>query len=941
MLTPNPELAELLAAATDKQEWGAIFVDAFTGDGDIRVECTTVGAENSFRDCKLSGPVVFDGQKITSFGTASNSLSYGAVDLSVGEHFLSIANGSHFVQGTLGLPGSGCDFIMSVNPTTSNGFGFTSIHIDAPASLPDGPPVPEGLVTTFDLTNWSASPTSVLFRGGMPFKKGDVPAGVGLEILRGGVPVPAQFDERATWADGSLKFTVCHMRDTELAGSATRTYEIHTVAGGFDNSGTVDLSDVAVDSALTVEVSSLQQYDGDSSVQRGSGAALAVFANHAAVPTRVTKIHSGPVCEGWQVWGMFRDGAGGAGSEDAHLKVNWYVDVWKDENGDVIDTEFAAELAQDWWAVAGKYRLDYTATLKRNASTVQAYAGVQHPYHSRWVTVQMQDDNNHARRHWVSDTPTLTYKFDKEHWRKTHIVPPYDPDQTPVALAKTTYTPLGNMQHRAGLDSTGAYMGRGLLPKCDAAAFARQTPDDFRNSRTNAFAGLGITRHFRDERVRARDGESADIANTLIPLLWNPKPASASTFAELPAPKHAYRGSHGGQTGGYEPFVGGHGVWTSSSDASHAVPYSAFAYMVEGERYFLEASIDLATANAHILNSNEYGGIPFIHWYENTSARAEMSIPSTQYAAIPDYRGQERSLGWSAAIMAPAVALTPDSDPQSAYLKGWAAQCSDYLEECIEYTPPSVLAAGITFLGGTYAIRSPWMEGFIVQGCTQAYLMTEVPGFATYADMVVRSTVAMATRNKYDQIAYRRMVANKAESYSTGNYNTAEHYLVGPINVTVTSDVLLLADADTNLSPAVVADGDVLYFMSRTDASAYIAVPSGYVEGTPLYAIEVSGASFKVAASPSGTPISVTTGSYVIAGEFSGRADLAEVSYPPYLPSGDSYAPIAEATLAIAETAQLPSCPPGTFDAVRDWLAPANRTTDPQWVFKPVVSEEE
>lgn len=929
-LKTNKSLRDKLNGAATKREYLDILHEEFQ-DG-RRLICSLDGVES--RNCTLTGPLLDDGKSITKIGVASDTTSYLAADLSGRTGILRIQSGDNYIEGTLGLD-VGAAFVIDENPTTENGIGIRSIHIDAPAHLPDGPPVAEELITTFDITNWSASPTPVLFRGGMPFKKGDVPAGSGLEILRGGVPVAAQFDERSTWSDGSLKFAVCHMRDTELAGSATRTYEVHTVAGGFGNTGNKSLGDVG---PLTVEVSSLTQYDGDSSTTRGSGSALATFAAHAAVPTRVTKIHSGPVCEGWQVWGMFKDGADGSGSEDAHLKVNWYVDVWKDENGDVIDTEFAAELTQDWWAVAGKYRLDYTATLKRNGFTVQAYSGVQHPYHSRWVTVQTQDDNNHARRHWSGSTPTLTYKFDREYWRQSHIVPPFDLDQTPTPAAKTMYTPLGNMQHRAGLDSSGGYMGRGLLPNCDSATFVLQTPEMFRNSRTNAFAGLGITRHFRDDRTRTREGESADIANTLIPLLWDPKPSGDSTFPGLPTPKHAYRGSHGGQTGGYQPFEGGHGVWTSSSDASHAVPYSAFAYMVDGERYFLEASIDLATANAHILNSNEFGGIPFIHWYENVDSRAEMSVPSTRYGGIPDYRGQERSLGWSAAIMSYAVSLTPDSDPQGAYLRGWAAHCGDYLETCIEYTPPSLIASGTTFIGGN-AFRSPWMMGFIVQGCSQLYLTSEVGGFKDYADLASRALVALAERNLYDLILYRYTMSEVYTPYSYGNYRTRELNLQGPTEVSVTGDTLTFVSGDMSLSPTPIRNGDEMYFYSVNSGHGGASMPSEYVAGTPLYVVDASGANCKVAESPGGAPIDVQTGTFQVVGLFTGRDELTEAANPPYLPPADSYAPIAEAVFAIGETAQLPSIPPGTYVTVRAFLANVNRDAYAAWVFAPVEEE--
>ena len=794
------------------------------------------------------------------------------------------------------------------------------------------PPV----VASFALQNWGGTDSAVLFRGGMPFAMGDIPAGTVPEIRRDGVAVAAQFDERTTWSDGSLKFAVCHMRDTTLAASATHEYEIRAVVGSFDNTGATSLATVASNNALTVEVSSFAQWDGSSSATRGAGAALADFATHAGVATRVTKIHSGSVCEGWQVWGMVKDGADGSGSEDAHLKAIWYVDVWKDADGDVIDTEHAVVLSQDWWGVADKYRLDYTATYKRNGATVETYSSLQHPYHCQWATVRKQDDDNSGRRHWASTVPTLRYAFDKDYWVSTGLVPPYDTEYSPEANTSRVYAPLTSVGHRASLDATGGYQGRGVLPNFDAKTFMRQTSLDFRVSRVCAFAGLHVNRHLRDERTRTRSGESADVANTLIPLLWTPKDASASTIAGLPTPKNAYRGTDTdtADKGGWVAVSGGTGVWTSSSDASHAVAYSAFAYLVEGERYFLEASIDLGTYHPHAANGNEFGGMAWLHWYNNTAARTEMSIPSTQWSANPGLYGQERSIGWAVNCITAAAALLPDNDPQGEYMRGWNSHVADYLAECLLYTPPSVAEAGLTFnsksdTSGT--MRNPWMTSFIVQGLCQNYRSTEVEAYKPYANMVVRSLVAMFTRNKYDLNMYRFVCAPSPVAYNSGNWLASDEYLTNPNGVTVASDVLTPSDVEL---PLEVADGDTIYFYPLTNDTVDVALPVGYTAGTPLYVVNVSGTTFQVSLTPGGAPTSIPNGTYQFVGDLTGRAGIAVAAFPPYLPPADSYPPIHVAGFALAEAAGLSEVPPGTAAALEAFLANSDRTSYPAWVMK-------
>lgn len=795
--------------------------------------------------------------------------------------------------------------------------------------------LPTPSLTSFTLDNWdSVTPTRTLFRGGMPFKKGDIPSGSVPEIRRaGGAPVVAQFDERTTWSDGSLKFAVCHMRDTDLAGMASQGYEIYSVTGSFSNTGATTLASVVASDALTVEFSSLAQWNGTSSATRGAGAALAAFATHAGVATRVTKIHSGPVCEGWMVWGMARDGAAGAGSADAHLKTIWHVDVWKDAGGTVIDAEFGCEVAQDWWTVANKFRLDYTATLKRNGTTVETYTGVQHPYKSRWMTVRKTDDNNHARRHWVGAVPALVYKPSKTYWLSTKLVPPMDPAFTPSAGTKATYVPLSNMQHRAHIDDTGDYNGRGVITLFDTLAFMRQTGFDTRNARTNAFAGLHVPYHFRDDRTRTRPSESADVANTLIPLRWVPKSDAASTFTGLPAPKHAYNGvafNDIADKGGYVYPTGGEGVWGTSIDSSHAPAFSTFAYLLEGERYMWEAMVDLATASAHNLTAGQYGGMPWLHWYENTSSRAEMSVPSAQWTGVPAYTvtGNERSVGWATNMLAGAAGLAPDSDPQGQYMKAWNSHCADYLTECFTYQPPSAKQAGQSFneVGGQTNLLLHWQAGFVVMSLLQNKRMTEETGFDAYANMSLRGIVGSATNSLYNLVNNYSLTKLPIESYTSAQTYFTPAQILTSFEVTVASDILTFpADFIYSLQNA-----DEVYFTRNLSKS----LPSGYTEGTKLFVVSASGKTGRVSLTSGGSPISIPNGTYSVGIRAFGDTNTV-AAFPPYLPPANNFFNIGRAALVYAKEEALPDMPAGLADKIVAFSANIDFSADPRWKMVP------
>lgn len=785
------------------------------------------------------------------------------------------------------------------------------------------------LISAFDLTNWSGSTTKVLHRAGMPFKKGDIPSGSVPEIRRGGTPIDAQFDERTTWSDGSLKFAVCHMRDSDLSGSATYSYEIYSVTGSYNNTGTASLASVAAANTLTVEISSFTESNGGAPTTRGSGAALADFSTHAAVATRVTKIHSGPVCDGWQVWGMAKDGSTGAGDEDAHLKSIWYVDVWKDGSSAIIDTEYGAVLSQDWWGVANKRRLAYTATLKRSGATTQAYTGVTHPCQSQMMTARMTDDSNHGKRHWVTAVPTLVYKPDKEYWVSSGMAVPLDPAFTPDANTSVTYVPFGNMQHRADINGTGAYMGRGMWPNCDSATFMRQTAADVRSSRANAFAGLSFPAHYRDERTRTRSSESADVANTLIPLIWSPSASGASTFTGLPTPKDAYNGSgtDSGKFGGWEDVTGGIGVWSTGSsigDSSHAVNFSGFMYMLEGERYFLEATIDMATKGTQGINGNFYGACPTVHWYENTYARSEMSIPSTEWGALPNYREQPRSIGWATLLVGNAAGLIPDNDPMSPYLRGWNDHCGDYLAACNQYTPTSLKPLGICYLSNPEmsGATSPWMNGFVAQGCYQNLRMTENEPIRDYAELMAQGINNLYQRDKYETTAYRVCLSAINADYSgTNPYVGSLDYLM-PNDCSVSSNKVTVSGLYYDPQ-----NGDEVYFINYESAS----LPVGYVEGTRYYAINQSGLTFDVSETLGGAAVPVPDGSYKIGGAWHRGSGMSVAAFPPYLPNADSYSPIAMASLVYAEAEACPNVTPGTSAAMQTFLSGVAQGEWPAW----------
>ena len=803
-------------------------------------------------------------------------------------------------------------------------------------------------ITTFSLDNWGAATSRVLHRAGMPFKRGDIPKNFVPEIRLGETVVAAQFDERVTWKDGSLKFAVMHLRDTDLAAGASNTYEVWAVPGKYNNAGSLSVTAVSAANPLRCELSAIHTYAPTGNTLRGSGVALAKFDSHAAVATRVRKVHSGPVCEGWQVWGMFKEGINGQGEEDAHLKAVWYVDVWKDAAGAELAVEHCAVVTQDWWSSAGKTRLDYDLAYKIGTALVHNYAGVQHPYHSQWATVRMQDDHNHARRHWTTAQPTLLYKPAKLYWIESKLVPNYDttmgPENIPLtrypAIKTGVYVPCGAVDHRPDVNSPGAYMGRGMFPNYDVMAFLTPTEQNARVARANAFAGLGYPGHYRDQRS---DGQ--DVSNKVIPLKCDPKPASYTQVPGLAPPMHAYRG-------GYfepaymeaplwvEPVQGGarHGVWDINSyvgDMSHGVNYSAYGYLTEGERYMLEATIDLAMNTLHGVNANGGGSIPTVRWDNNAFARKEMQLSSPdRWAAISNVAGQERAMGLAMAIYSCAPALSPDGEPQTEYLRKWIAHQNDYLSTLLKSTPPGARRAGMTYTVDN-ATHSIWMHGFNLMGCYRCANMNELDsGFRRYAEMLTIPVNAQVWRNRYDTGIDGVHHLTKGTPYGADNrYVLPQDYFL-PSRVDVVNGVLTTAANWYDFQ-----DGDVVYFLQRSEN---FLLPRGVAPGTRFYAINssvtpvISGGvnrSCEVASTPGGAKVDIPNGRYELAVRLYGgeTGAPAVAAWPPYLPNPDSYFCILQGAVGMGEYEKSPHVVPGATARLKAFLANVDRKKYPAW----------
>ena len=397
------------------------------------------------------------------------------------------------------------------------------------------------------------------------------------------------------------------------------------------------------------------------------------------------------------------------------LKTVWYVDAWKNADGSIYSLEVGAVVAQDWWSIAGKDRLTYSAALLDGSTTIETYSGVSHPYGSQWLTCIQAATPQVGRRHWFGGAiPTLTYQRDAAAVCATLLHPPLDTSLSPTSVSATplTYVPCQsgptptdeNKYHRTNIDGEGGYSGRGPITLVDAVALVRNTALDAAHARVNAHSGLSVPYHYRSNRTRTRPGDSrADVANTIIAQPLMPTHSGDFTAQGMPAPVEAFADGRSSSSNmdGYVGPAGGMGVWvTQTGDASHAVPYSYGHYLYEGERYHLEAQLDHATYALHQQIDN-YGTPALL--LANDSAYASLNIPTGRYNSIPQLwkPSNVRAAGWAMNLLG-KCAVTPATHPARGWVTAWVNQVGAWVENSMQYQPPDMAAAGAFFCSAKF-----------------------------------------------------------------------------------------------------------------------------------------------------------------------------------------------------------------------------------------------
>ena len=823
---------------------------------------------------------------------------------------------------------------------------FATTVLTPPTTTPPTttPPTttPTTLANTYDLVNTASAASTGFSKRGAVFAPGAMPAG-SVPAVSAGV---SQFYGVTRWADGSMRTARQLSRDASFSASESRHYTLTATSGSptaatNGNAGLVSAisgHDLKATFANIKTLSAAAAYAG--------GALVASLATHAAVSTRWTVLTTGPVADVWQGWGM-------AGA-DAHLLVNWYVTRWKNADGSTAFLQVGAVPSLDRWSVPGKEGLSYDAALMDGSTTVVSYPGVQHPYHSQWL-MALADGTAPCVG---ASRPTLHSVPNKDYLVATGLVPPLRTTRAPAAEATPVYVPCGAIEHRANVDGTGGYAGRGVITEMDAAAFMRGDAQAYTRARINALAGLGIPYHYRSNRQRTRPGEAADTANTSIVLKMAPKAASYYDFTALglPIAVDAYNDGRSSQTDGFVPANGGTGVWGPSGDSSHAVSYSYFMALMSGDEWLVEASFDLAMNLAH---QTVYG---YSNYTQVMARGFNSATPADYWSGLLGMRTGDnpRALGWACLIMGHGVGLLPVDHVAAAYAKALLTHNADFIGTNLQYFPAD-FAAGSYYQGnselGLDSLMSPWMQSIIASGAYAAFLVTEDTRLKALGDFTASWAIRNAAAGRWYALdQYRSLCRAKRAGWDASSNPTlpAEQQPFVQIDpdLAASTGVFTMPRAvywnAVNQSPPPLTNGDRVIFTSEQQINSHGALPAGITEGTVGYIVNVAhptmtGAyppatpsTFQVSATPGGAPMVFSTDTQGVnlgwlpqaAAAYTVATASSDVLAFPYIPQWGNYVPIHGATIILAHRAGNPAATSALCAATNTFMAPMLNSAD-------------
>ena len=499
--------------------------------------------------------------------------------------------------------------LLALFPTVSRSQGFTQVKVK----------------------NGAAAQSEAVLTFGMIFKPGDVPAGRGLAVSAGGVPIPVQADAKAAHADGSLRHAVLTVQLGALAAEEARTLQLAAAAQASQGTplGSADVLKTEFDAKVSVTVA-------------GTEYSASVRDLLAAGTPWLT----GSLCTEWLVTARLKSAAGAV---HPHLHARFAIRAYPGLKH--IRADIAVE--NDWAFEPKPQGFTYDARITVGNATAYSKTGLAHAHHARWRKV-----------FWWGGDPTPDYEYDGAYLMATGAFPNYDHGLSilPSALQgmQQDFEPMETGNLSGYMPETGAHDDIGPLPRFSALYLLTMDARARGNVLANGACGGSYAIHYRDMAkdmpVTIDDFPYMTILGSPSDAV-NPKTGKSEAFPDV--------------TGGLDKLT---------PDDAHQPSIAFLPYVITGDYFYLEELQFWASWNMILANPG-YRSLDkgLLFWgQERAQAWSLRTLGQAAYIT-PDAHPQKT---YFMAKVKNNIAWYSDK-----YVKGTGANKLGYLEEDLAYAP--------------------------------------------------------------------------------------------------------------------------------------------------------------------------------------------------------------------------------------------------------------
>lgn len=858
MLRFSPALRATLALATNKADWCAALIAALGATRNVVIKRADApddvwGAGVTVFDGPATGEMSVSSGRVVNLGVMGSATTQIATNLGTGYAVVRVIGSdlNNWVEGTIGVTGSGRDFILRASPANGNtGFGFTSTcSIGAPANLSSGG-AGGTVFKSFTIQNTSATAQaagSVTKLFGNWIKPGDVPAGQHVKFeLTDGTECPHTPMGIVTWPDGSLKFFAAMIRiPVSVAGSATITINLRNGAS-LPAAGARTLSDLTSDD-INVELVGVTNL---------SGTWVASLNTAITDNTDIASYGNGPAGRVWRIGGPLKQ----SGSAHGQLHCWHFVQALQNAAGGLKGIRYLGRVAQPWGNVSTPTpdRRVATAVLKRGATTVRSLTGM-----NTNETVQANLGIGHYTSFFTAGTDgnfdyfqgsgtdatdtTLRVIANKTYDIATKFVASYDTALSVTSNSSVDYRPYG----RAGIDrdmaGTGEREDIGILPGYFVRHLLTQSAVDERMVRTSGLSSGGW-----------RQCARRSTTNQIIPVT-----DISASYAGLGTIQTTWRFRGTANLSGFVSPSTDSSLWISEYEPSHRPFIATYAYLVTGEPQFLDLMVEHASGMATMTIPGSFG--------LNTAATVTKStvfsggsggtrdaiIGATTYkgGGILFENGLNRIPAWGTRDLCAAAAFYPDTCP-------WGTETRKYFREIVNsyFTAANAYNAARPSAWNNSGFwnfdlrdnqESPWCLGYLSTSiCWQSSVLPQAA-----------ATTFRQHLSKYWQSMNANMDIACGIAYTAMMYDQTGTRIEDMANMVFSFDSQLTFDTGTSkatiggtLNGWRAQAGDLMSFAGGTKP---FAAATDYRR---LYVVNPSGATFQLALTPGGSPETFTAG---------------------------------------------------------------------------------